>query len=493
VSDNGTQIFDTNYTFINPDGTHTSNLVQTVENKKHSGGGYDKTLTYQYDSNSNITSIGDGTNTTTYAYDNANQLTRENNYAAGKTWTWVYDAGGNIRQKNEYTYTTGTLGTPTSTITYSYNDANGWGDLLTSYNGSTITYDGLGNPTNDGTMKYVWEGGRNLIQLTDENNNPYATYTYNKDGIRTSKTVNGVTTTYTLVDDRVTQETDGTNNIYYRYDTNNNLISMNLNGTEYYYFFNSQGDVMGLVDDNGNVVVEYTYDAWGNILSTTGSLASTVGVENPYRYRGYRYDAESGLYYLESRYYSSSWGRYISSDTVVEDTGNPITNSLYAYCLNNPINLEDPHGYIGGLDDLLEAGGAGLFLLGGMTVVLVTAIAVNHKSIGLALSDAGNWASSTVTNIANSISSGTISAWNWTKKAASDAWNWTSNTVTNAWNSLTNLFAQHGKRNVRDTELRGMSTEDLKRMYNDPHTSSAMRKRIIAELKGRGAYGKKTH
>ena len=301
VFDNGTQIFDTLNTYINPDSTHTSNLVATVENKKHSGG-YDKTLTYQYDANSNITSIGDGTNTTSYVYDNANQLVRENNQAAGKTWVWVYDAGGNIREKDEYTYSTGTLGTPTSSTIYSYTDSNGWGDLLTAYNGASITYDGLGNPTNDGTWNYTWEGGRNLVSLSKTGTT--ASYTYNSNGIRTSKTVNGVTTTYTLVGDKVTQETDGINNIYYRYDSNNDLISMNLNGTEYYYFFDAQGDVMGLVDCNGNVVVEYTYDAWGNILSTTGSLASTVGVENPYRYKGYRYDSESGLYYLQSRYYN---------------------------------------------------------------------------------------------------------------------------------------------------------------------------------------------
>jgi YD repeat-containing protein len=80
----------------------------------------------------------------------------------------------------------------------------------------------------------------------------------------------------------------------------NDLMSMNLNGTEYYYMKDAQGDIIGLFDRTGAVVVEYTYDAWGNILSTTGSLASAVGVKNPYRYRGYRYDAETGLYYLQS-------------------------------------------------------------------------------------------------------------------------------------------------------------------------------------------------
>jgi RHS repeat-associated protein len=120
---------------------------------------------------------------------------------------------------------------------------------------------------------------------------------------------------------------------------------MNLNGTEYYYFLNAQGDVVGLVDCNGNVVVEYTYDAWSNILSTTGSLANTVGAMNPYRYRGYRFDNESGLYYLQSRYYNPAWGRFISADSQFGNTGLLLDHNLYAYCRNNAVNANDPFGF----------------------------------------------------------------------------------------------------------------------------------------------------
>ena len=109
------------------------------------------------------------------------------------------------------------------------------------------------------------------------------TFTYDADGNRASKTVNGVTTIYTYVDGRVTDETNGTDTIHYRYDTNGTLLSMNLNGAEYYYLYNGQRDVIGLYDANGNVVVEYTYDAWGKPLTTTGSLACTVGAKNPLR------------------------------------------------------------------------------------------------------------------------------------------------------------------------------------------------------------------
>ncbi|MEA4827168.1 MAG: RHS repeat-associated core domain-containing protein, partial [Clostridium sp.] len=132
--------------------------------------------------------------------------------------------------------------------------------------------------------------------------------------MRTEKIVNGVTTKYHLAGDRVTFEDNGTDKIYYTYDDDSNLVSMNLNGTEYYYVRNAQGDIIGLYDKNGTQVVSYTYDSWGKIISIDGSLKDSVGIKNPYRYRGYRYDNETGLYYLQSRYYNPEWGRFINAD-----------------------------------------------------------------------------------------------------------------------------------------------------------------------------------
>ena len=100
---------------------------------------------------------------------------------------------------------------------------------------------------------------------------------YNDQGIRTEKTVNGVSTKYDLVGDKVTYETNGIDKIYYTYDSADELVSMNLNGKEYYYIRNAQGDITGLFDDKGVQVVTYTYDTWGKLVSITGSLASTVG------------------------------------------------------------------------------------------------------------------------------------------------------------------------------------------------------------------------
>ena len=93
-------------------------------------------------------------------------------------------------------------------------------------------------------------------------------------------------------------------------------------------------------------MVSYTYDSWGKLISITGTLASTVGEKNPYRYRGYRYDSETSLYYLNSRYYNPEWGRFINADTIVGETGTLLSHNLFAYCLNEPINNEDPSGYI---------------------------------------------------------------------------------------------------------------------------------------------------
>jgi len=120
---------------------------------------------------------------------------------------------------------------------------------------------------------------------------------------------------------------------------------MNLNGTEYYYIYNAQGDIIGLFDKTGNQVVSYSYDTWGKLISIGGSLASTVGAENPYRYRGYRYDSETGLYYLQSRYYNPDWGRFVNADSTGGNVGQLLSHNLFAYCLNNPVNMSDPDGH----------------------------------------------------------------------------------------------------------------------------------------------------
>ena len=113
----------------------------------------------------------------------------------------------------------------------------------------------------------------------------------------------------------------------------------------YFLASNPQGDITYIYDIDGNRVVTYNYDAWGNILSISGTKASTIGRYNPFRYRGYYYDNETGLYYLNSRYYDPSSGRFISADGEIASIGSDILgNNLFSYCMNNPVNRSDQDG-----------------------------------------------------------------------------------------------------------------------------------------------------
>ena len=135
---------------------------------------------------------------------------------------------------------------------------------------------------------------------------------------------------------------DGTDTLEFAYG--NGLSSVIYNGTEYWYVFNAQNDVIGLIDENGEYVVEYTYDAWGAPLSKSGTLADTLGTLNPFRYRGYIYDEETGWYYCQSRYYDPAVGRWLNADKYLTTGQGFIGNNMYAYCLNNPLEWKDITG-----------------------------------------------------------------------------------------------------------------------------------------------------
>ena len=161
--------------------------------------------------------------------------------------------------------------------------------------------------------------------------------------------VSTVTDTYSYVynGSQLSQLTvDGTV-MNFAYDASGTPLAVDYNGTTYYYATNLQGDVVAILNSSGVAVVEYTYNAWGNILSTSGTMASTLGVHNPLRYRGYVYDPETGLYYLQSRYYNPEMGRFISADALVSTGQGILGNNMFAYCLNNPVNYSDPFGNVG--------------------------------------------------------------------------------------------------------------------------------------------------
>ena len=236
---------------------------------------------------------------------------------------------------------------------------NAWKDQLTRIqyyiNGSlnyyqTFTYDASGNVinlvdsrTSSANKNYQWDG-RQLSYYSSYCN--MLSFKYNDQGIRTRKSqgtcAGNVTTDYVLDGDKVLVESRSNGiTLYFTYDVDGTLLSMNYNGNEYFYITNMQGDVIELVDINGNSVVKYKYDAWGNIISQTGGSLADI---NPYRYRGYRYDVETGLYYLQSRYYDPTIGRFISSDGLFGQDGHLLSNNTYAYSFNNPVIFVDNDG-----------------------------------------------------------------------------------------------------------------------------------------------------
>ena len=135
-----------------------------------------------------------------------------------------------------------------------------------------------------------------------------------------------------------------TSKLRFSYDTDGKVVAVNYNGNYYYHLRNAQSDIVKLIDKTGATVVEYRYDSWGKLLSTSGSLASTLGKNNPFRYRGYIYDEETGFYYLQSRYYNPEVGRFISSDVLLSTGQGVLGHNAYAYCLNNPVNMSDGCG-----------------------------------------------------------------------------------------------------------------------------------------------------
>ncbi len=338
------------FTFLNSTNLTTSMQVASMLEEWN---GCSVEYEYVYDGNGNIleirrllvNSLGKRViswqTATSYVYDSQNQLIRENNQVANKTWVWEYDNAGNILCRKEYNYTTGTLGTATDTVTYTYADSV-WGDLLTGYNGNPITYDANGNPLTNGTWTYTWEHGRKLESMS--NGTSTWNYTYDSNGMRTMRTDGSTTYSYVYNGGQLMQMTRGSDTLNFTYDANGLPLTVTYNGTTYYYVTNLQGDVTCIISRTGANEVVYEYDAWGNILSIDGFLASTLGQINPLRYRGYVYDNESGYYYLQSRYYDPEIGRFLNADSYITTGQGCFGNNMFAYCLNNPTIFVDTSG-----------------------------------------------------------------------------------------------------------------------------------------------------
>jgi len=288
--------------------------------------------------------VVNGGYTTTYVYDSANQLIRENNQEAGKTWVWTYDEAGNITSKKEYAYTTGSLGAIIDTISYTY-DNSAWGDLLTEYDGAAISYDAIGNITSDANWGYSWSQGRQLSSMF--RGSVTWSFAYDSNGMRTGRTSGSTVYTYVYNGSQLSRMTYGSNTLLFTYGADGSPLSLTYNGTTYYYVVNLQGDVVAILNSSGAKVVSYTYDAWGRLLTTSaaGTAYGNLALHNPLRYRGYVYDRETGLYYLQSRYYNPTIGRFINADTVIPSVGGDVRGyNLFSYCFNNPVMHYDSTG-----------------------------------------------------------------------------------------------------------------------------------------------------
>ena len=298
---------------------------------------------YTYDNNGNITSIKEGGKTITYTYDGMNRLTRENNELLNKTITYYYDEGGNLREEREYDYTTEALSGSPKKLTTAVMDEK-WKDKLLKWGSTQMTYDACGNMLKKGDTSFTWTQGRKLSAI---NNGKNIRYYYDHTGTRVKKVVDGVTTEYRMAGSLIVSERTGDETIWYQYDSAARLVAMVVGGVRYNYVRNAQNDIIGLIDKTGKRVVSYKYDNWGKTISTTGTLAATIGRKNPFRYRGYYFDAESGMYYLQSRYYDVEIRRFISADNIIV-TGTSVEYqnvNLYEYCSDNPVNFQDPSGH----------------------------------------------------------------------------------------------------------------------------------------------------
>ena len=327
------------------------------------------TYSYTYDKNGNILREYQNDELIyNYGYDNNNQLIYVGNYNDDTFTSYDY-VNGNISKKTvqqlhpNYGYPIAVL----DEVNYTYGDSQ-WSDLLTAYDGETITYDAIGNPLTyrDG-MSMLWQNGKELKRVSQDNT--VINFQYDTNGLRTRKAVNvianGSTTVtnveYVYEDGNLLQMKHGGRILDFSYDSNGDVVSVAYRSSStatpvyYYYGLNSHGDVVALYNASGSVTALYEYDAYGKVVSVTNSTgneisnSSHIAILNPLRYAGYVYDNETGFYYNATRYYDPTTARFINADTtdVLTATLEASTDkNLFAYCDNNPVVRVDASGQI---------------------------------------------------------------------------------------------------------------------------------------------------
>ena len=326
---------------------------------------------YTYTDSGEIHTVGsNGQIDERYRYDGIGRLTREDNRFLNKTVVYNYDASGNITSKVVSGFTLSDSDPVGTSVAYGY-ASDGLKGRLISYNGKNLSnynaqpYSNYGAPSvyfNHKSTTSYWEmtwDGRTLKAMQQKNTNgttasELISFRYDSDNIRTNKIVNGTRIDYIYVDGDLMRETRGDTNLTYFYGLYGviGFEYKDANGqvSRYYYRKDIRGDIINILDNNGNVVVKYVYDAWGNqkVLDAAGTENTSddfIGNINPIRYRGYYYDRETNLYYLISRYYDPEIGRFINNDSIYYIDPESINGlNLYSYCGNNPVNYIDPTG-----------------------------------------------------------------------------------------------------------------------------------------------------
>jgi len=320
---------------------YADNRLHTLANKN--GLTITSAYNYDYDANGNRVTVLDSDGTTTYAYDELNRLESVTE-PSGKVTAYTFDASGNR--------TTETVTESSAVATsYTYNVQNQLSSTAKTSGGTVVdvnyAYDNNGNELSESTSgaaaaTYSYNALNQMISAQTAGST--ATYTYNGDGLRASKAVTEggatETTKYLYEYDKPVLELDGSGNeTAYSVYGGNTLISRTVDGETLYYLYNGHGDVIQLTDANGSVAMTYKYDAFGNVTTATGTQAT------PYRYSGYQFDEETGLYYLNARYYNPVVARFVSADTYYGQASDPLSLNLYTYCHNEPMMYWDPTGH----------------------------------------------------------------------------------------------------------------------------------------------------
>ena len=259
------------------------------------------------------------------------KLWREDNGLLNKSQIKYYDCDGNITADIKGNYQPDTSTISDEQLSYTYD-----GDRLTKFGNEVCEYDNMGNPTTYRGKSATWKG-RQMLSFGGN------TFTYDGQGRRISK--NSLTFFYDSNGNIIKQS----NGLEFFYDFEG-VVACKHNGNTYIYVTDAQGNIIAIVDSTGDVVVQYWYDAWGNhkVVNANGDEITDqddIGNLNPFRYRGYYYDTETGLYFLQTRYYDPEVGRFLNRDSVEYADPETINGlNLYAYCLNNPVEYADPTG-----------------------------------------------------------------------------------------------------------------------------------------------------